>query len=56
MDYMKKAKFINLGPEPIVTYMYARETEIRNIRIILVGKLNKVSDNLIRERQRDSYV
>lgn len=56
MDYMKKAKFMNLGPEPIVTYMYARETEIRNIRIILVGKLNKVSESLIRERLRDSYV
>lgn len=56
MDYMKKAKFINLGPEPIVVYMFARETEIKNIRIILVGKLNKVSENLIRERLRDSYV
>lgn len=56
MNYMKKAKFINLGPEPIVVYMYAREAEIKNIRIILVGKLNKVSENLIRERLRDSYV
>jgi V/A-type H+-transporting ATPase subunit C len=56
MNYMKKAKFINLGPEPIVVYMFARETEIRNLRIILVGKLNKVSENLIRERLRDSYV
>ena len=56
MNYMKKAKFINLGPEPIVVYMFARETEIKNIRIILVGKLNKVSENLIRERLRDSYV
>ncbi|MCM8709608.1 V-type ATP synthase subunit C [Clostridium sp. SYSU_GA19001] len=56
MNYMKKAKFINLGPEPIVVYILARETEIKNIRIILVGKLNKVSENLIRERLRDSYV
>ncbi len=56
MEYMKKAKFINLGPEPLVVYMFAREAEIRNIRIILVGKLNKVSDTLIRERLRDSYV
>lgn len=56
MAYMKKAKFFNLGPEPLVVYMYARETEIRNLRIILVGKLNKVSESLIRERLRDSYV
>ena len=56
MTYMKKAKFFNLGPEPLVVYMYARETEIRNLRIILVGKLNKVSESLIRERLRDSYV
>lgn len=56
MDYMKTAKFINLGPEPIGVYIYARETEIKNLRIILVGKLNKVSNELIRERLRDSYV
>lgn len=56
INYMKKAKFINLGPEPIIVYMFARETEIRNLRIILVGKLNKVSENLVRERLRDSYV
>lgn len=56
MNYMKKAKFFNLGLEPVVVYMYARETEIRNLRIILVGKLNKVSESLIRERLRESYV
>lgn len=55
MKYMKKARFINLGPEPIAVYMYARETEIKNVRIILVGKLNKVSQSLIRERLRESY-
>lgn len=56
MDYMKTARFVNLGPEPIAVFIYAKETEIKNIRIILVGKLNKVSKELIKERLRDSYV
>jgi V/A-type H+/Na+-transporting ATPase subunit C len=56
MDYMKKAKFVSFGAEPIVAYLIAKETEIKTIRIIMVGKLNKVAPELIRERLRDIYV
>ena len=33
MDYVKVAKFEALGVEPLVAYTYAKETEIKNIRI-----------------------
>ena len=56
MDYMKKAKVIPFGIEPIIAYIYAKENEIKLIRIILLGKLNKVPAEIIRERLRDNYV
>lgn len=56
IDYLKKAKFVSFGPDPIVAYILARENEIRAIRIILTGKKNEVSPDIIRERLRDVYV
>ncbi len=56
MDMMKEAKFIPFGVEPILAYIYAKETEIKVIRIIMVGKLNNISGEVIRERLRDIYV
>lgn len=56
MEYIKKAKYISFGPEPVIAYIYAKESEIKAVRIIMVGKLNNVSPEVIRERLRDIYV
>lgn len=56
MDMMKDAKIIPFGVEPILAYIYAKETEIKIIRIIMVGKLNNISAEVVRERLRDIYV
>lgn len=56
MEFIKKSKFISFGPEPLLAYLTAKETEIKNIRIILVGKVNKVAPESIRERLRETYV
>ena len=56
MDMMKEAKLIPFGVEPVLAYIYAKETEIKVIRIIMVGKLNNISGEVIRERLRDIYV
>lgn len=56
MKMMKEAKIIPLGPTPLIAYIYAKETEIKLIRIIMVGKKNNISGELIRERLRDIYV
>lgn len=56
MDIAKEVKFISYGPEVIFAYLIAREIEIKNIRVILVSKLNKLSPEFIRERLRETYV
>lgn len=50
------AKYKALTIEPLVAYVYAKETEIKNIRMILTGKINQVEPKNIKERLRDSYV
>ena len=56
MDLMKSAKLATFGPDRILSYIYAKETEIKIIRIIMVGKLNNIAEEVIRERLRDLYV
>ncbi len=56
IDYLRKAKYINMGPEIIIAYIFAVENEIKSIRIILTGKKNKVNSDIIRERLREAYV
>lgn len=56
MDLIKKAKTITYGPEVIYGYIVAKETEIKNLRIILISKLNSLSRDFIQERLRESYV
>ena len=56
MNLNKPSKYINFGPEPIFSYVIAKETELKILRIIMVSKLNKLSPDNIRERLRDLYV
>ena len=56
MEYVKKAKYISLGIEPLIGYLIAKENEIRLCRIIMVGKINGMSKDIIRERLREVYV
>lgn len=56
ISVLKNSKFVSFGAEPIVAYIFAKENEIKIIRIILTGKKNKVDTDIIRERLRDIYV
>ena len=56
MNLNKSSKYITFGPEPIFSYIVAKETEIKNLRIIMVSKTNGISPEAIRERVRDLYV
>lgn len=56
IDYLKRAKLVSFGPEPIIAYILAKENEIRSLRIILTGKRNSVAPESIKERLRDVYV
>jgi V/A-type H+-transporting ATPase subunit C len=52
----KKGKVIAFGIEPLVGYLMAKENEAKIIRIIMVGKMNNIPNEIIRERLRDVYV
>ncbi|NLK69496.1 MAG: V-type ATP synthase subunit C [Clostridiaceae bacterium] len=57
MNYMtQQAKQLTIGIEPFIAFLFAKEAEIKNVRIILTGKINGLSNDLIRERLRLVYV
>lgn len=56
MNYIKKGKYVTFGIEPLFSFLFAKETEIKNVRIIMVGKINNIASSLIRERLREIYV
>jgi len=57
-EYMKEINLANyqaFGPLPALGYMFAKETEITNLRLILAGKENNVEADAIKGRMRLSY-
>ncbi len=53
---IESAKVNPFGFAPLAAYWIAKETEIKNIRILLNAKKNNVDNNTIRERMRRLYV
>jgi len=56
LDYVRSKRWSPLGLEPVIGYLLAKENEIRLIRIVMVGKINNLPAEKIRERLRDVYV
>lgn len=56
MQVIKDAKYVSFGVEPLIAYIYAKESEIKAIRTIMVGKLNNIEPDVIKGRLRDIYV
>ncbi|MCR5181673.1 MAG: V-type ATPase subunit [Clostridia bacterium] len=56
MDYVKDALYVPFGIEPIVGYLRAKEAEVKDLRMILTGKVSGMDDEAIKERLRDTYV
>lgn len=56
MSITQDAKLVTYGPEVIFSYLQTKETEIKNLGIIFVAKLNGLSPEFIKERLRDSNV
>lgn len=55
MDYSRLAKSMTYGPEVLMNYIISKETEIKNLRIILVSKLNSLPKEFTLERLRETY-
>ena len=53
---MTAAKYVSLGPEPLIAYYYAKQAEIRNLRIILACRRLGMPGEQIRQRVRAFYV
>jgi V/A-type H+-transporting ATPase subunit C len=56
LKQIKQAKYLTFGPEPLAGYLLAKENELKLIRIIMVGKINRLPTEEIKERLRDVYV
>lgn len=54
--YLMRNRNNPFGLEPLIAYMFAKETEVKNIRMVMVGKINGLPIESIRERLRDVYV
>ena len=56
MKFIRNYRHKAFGIEPLIGYMLGKETDIKNARIILVGKINMMNNDIIRERLRNGYV
>jgi V/A-type H+-transporting ATPase subunit C len=55
LSLTREARYVALGPDAVIAYFLAKETEIKNLRIIFTGKLNRLPEATIRERLRETY-
>lgn len=55
VNYIRKAKEVSFGAETLFAYLVAKQMEIKNIRILMAGKIAGVSPEKIAERIRKTY-
>ena len=55
-EYLKKAKLQAFGPLPLLAFLYAKETERKNMRIILKSRRAGFGRDVAERRLRYSYV
>lgn len=56
LNMAKKGKYAAFGILPIIGYLKAKENEVRIVRMVMVGKINGIPADNLRERLRDVYV
>ncbi len=54
-DLFEKTKIVPFGIEPVITYLYLKEQEIRACRLVLVSKIFGIPKERIAERLRYIY-
>ena len=54
-DIVSEGLYQPFGPLPMLGFIYAKETEVTNLRLILVGKDNQIEEQILRERVREVY-
>lgn len=53
--FVRPARRVPFGVEPVVGYLYARRADMTALRVILTGKMADVPRDTIRERLREAY-
>jgi V/A-type H+-transporting ATPase subunit C len=56
MTYLRRAKYFVFGPEPVFAYGLARVREMALIRLVGMGKLDRIPAGILRERISATYV
>ena len=56
MKLLDSARYVSVGPEPLICYYYAKEAEWKMLRITVSGKYIDMPAESIRERMRELYV
>ncbi|MFW6381409.1 MAG: V-type ATP synthase subunit C [Bacillota bacterium] len=56
MSLARQGIYAASGLKPILGYLQAKDNEAGLLRLLLVGKINDISEENIRERLRDTYV
>jgi len=53
---IRPQKYNPFTVSPLAAFLLARENEIKTVRILLLGKRNRLPEESIRERLREMYV
>jgi len=56
IQFFKRSRETSFGVEPVVAYLLLKEFEIKAVRAVLVGKLNDLPKERIKERLPSEYV
>ena len=56
IKYVQGAKYITAGIEPIAAFYVAKEMELKNLRMVLTGKMVGIAEETLKERLRETYV
>jgi V/A-type H+-transporting ATPase subunit C len=55
-DYLYRVKLSGFGIEPVAAFLFALESEVKAVRLILAGRRFNIDAEIIRETLRERYV
>jgi V/A-type H+-transporting ATPase subunit C len=56
IQLLKQSREASFGVEPVVAYLLLKEYEIQAVRAVMVGKLNQLPKEKIKERLPSEYI
>jgi len=56
ITYLRKAKYVVFGPEPVFAYGLAKRHELNLVRLLGIGTLSNIPADLLKKRISETYV